>query len=138
MTETQRKVYQEVKEHYPYIVSPIDLTESYRNNTTSACDSDSVELLSSCTKTHCNSGHDERACVLQNCHPVLRQLTEPCLACLLIGLRNSHCSSDPARLYMKTFGLMLLSKKKLTNIKVEKFLSVVTSLRAYIMAKVRM
>ena len=140
LTETQRKIYREVKDRYPYIVSPIELTEelSYRNDTTPACDADSVDLVSDCAGAHCNSSGDRTPCVLQKCQPSLRLLTEPCLACLFIGLRGSHCSSDPARLYKEMFGLMLLSKRKLTNITVKKFLPGLISLRAYIIAKVCM
>ena len=137
LTETQRKVYQGVKDRYPYVVSNIDLMQDSSNDTTPACSISEFQLLAACSVTHsCTNPTNLVTCLFQNCQSVLRQLTQPCLYCLLIGVRGQQCLTDSVGLHGETFGLMFLSKKRLTDVKVKPFQEETTRLRAFIQATV--
>ena len=137
LTETQRKVYQGVKDHYPYIVTSIDLTQDPNEDKSPACDGASIQLVGTCIATFCNDTDSQSACFIQHCQSILRQLSQPCLTCLTIGRRGLQCSADPAGLYKSSFGLMLLSKKKFTNVKVKSYLpDYASNLRGHIQANV--
>ena len=132
----QRKVYQEVKDRYPYIVSNIDLTQDPSSDPTRACSIAGFQLFGTCRVVHCTNVTNEFVCLHQNCQPALRQLSPACLGCLFFGGRGQQCLADSASLYGDTFGLLLLSKKRLTDVKVVPLLQVATRLRGYIQAGV--
>ena len=138
LTETQRKIYQGVKHRYRYIVSPVDLTQDPSSDTTPACSVAGFQAFATCSVIQCTNATtalELRFCLLLNCQPAFRELSRPCLYCLFFTTRGQQCLNDSASLYEETYGLMLLSRKRLSNIKVEPFLPV-SSFRAYIQARV--
>ena len=140
LTETQRKIYQGVKDRYRYIVSPVDLTQDPSSDTTApACSVAGFQAFATCSVIQCTNatGVGLLSCLLLNCQPALRELSSPCLYCLLFTTRGQQCLTDSASLYGSTYGLMLLSKRRLSDIKVEPFESEGTGqIRAYIQARV--
>ena len=137
LTETQRTLYQGVKDRYRYIISAIDLTQDPSSDTTPACSVSGFQAFALCSAVQCTNATNPITCVLQNCQPALRGLSSACLACLSLAGREQLCLTDSASLYGETFGLMLLSKKRLSNVKVEPFQSEGTGrIRAYIQARV--
>ena len=137
LTETQRKIYQGVKDRYQYIVSPVDLTQDPSSDTTPACSVAGFQAFATCSVTQCTEATNPLSCLHQNCQPALRELSSPCLYCLLFTTRGQQCLTDSASLYGSTYGLMLLSKRRLGNIKVEPFESEGTGhIKAYIQARV--
>ena len=129
-------MYLEVKDRYPYIVSNVDLTQDPSSDPTPACTISEFQLLITCSVVHCTNPTNLVACLFQNCQPALRQLSQPCLYCLLIGERGQQCLTDSVGLYGETFGLMIMSRKRLTDVKVEPFQEETTRLRAFIQATV--
>ena len=139
LTETQRKIYQGVKDRYRYIVSPVDLTQDPSSDTTPACSVAGFQAATTCSVIQCTNatGLALLSCLLLNCQPALRELSSPCIYCLFFTTRGQQCLTDSASLYGSTYGLMLLSKRRLSDIKVEPFESEGTGqIRAYIQARV--
>ena len=103
-----------------------------------ACSVASFQAFATCSVIQCTNatGAGLLSCLLQNCQPALRELSNPCFYCILFTTRGQQCLNDSASLYEETFGLMLLSKKRLSNIKVEPFEAASTGIRGYIQARV--
>lgn len=125
LTESQRRIRDGVQSSYPHVVTAVDLN---RDNSTAdpfpACESSSMEIFKTCAAAHCPGSGFLLYCMAEKCFLALHQLSQHCLACLMFGPPSGQsCLTVPAAQYRSTAsGLMLLSKRKLTNVQVQSFL----------------
>ena len=125
LSGTQFKIRDGICSIYPHVVMAAELAQDTNGDDgIPACDSHSMDMYENCSAVHCPSLSFSIYCMVKNCLSTLRQLPRYCMACLLFGPPHGQsCLTTPAEQYWSTSsGLMLLSKQKLTNVRVQNFL----------------
>ncbi len=134
-TDIQRLIAQSVKPTYPYSISLIDLDKP----STSMFTCSRAEVLS---YHNCTRKCKDVVCLIRDCSKILRAVPYECMLCMLLNVLPGNpeqmldCITDPATSYERSFGLMVLSRKKPSNVEVEGFLGNVSEARGYIKASV--
>ena len=125
LLESQLKIRDGVHSIYPHVVMAVELAHGTSGDDgVPACDSNSMDMYENCSAIHCPSSGFNLYCMVENCPSTLRQLPRYCLACLILGPpRRQSCLTTLAKQYWpSSSGLMLLSKRKLTDVQVQSFL----------------
>ena len=138
-TDSQRNIYNGVRHLYPYSVSLIDLNTGQSTDPAPACSETEFNRIISCVQAYCTAP-DDITCPVRACVHVLIPLSFECKYCIIFHLGTtgniSRCSYDPAVNYEKTYGLMLLSKKEITENKTDGYLGNVSQARGFLQASV--
>ena len=138
LTNIQRTLYQGVKGLYPHSTSLVNLTGSSFTPQQAACTDQELGPLLACFMQMCTDDISV-SCLVQRCPSLLQAVSYECRVCVLLNDDAPACAtnSQPASNYERSYGLMLLSRKRLTNIKMDGFLNI-SEARGYIKATVSM
>ena len=130
-------IYNAVSKAYPYAVSAIDLMQT---NTSSepACSPELVEEIDQCIVDFCSSNPtiSPSVCGFNGCGSLLVPQSVECKRCISLNGLNSMCATEPAANYETTYGILLLSKRPLSNTFVEGYFPE-SEFRGFIRASVR-
>ncbi len=143
-TDLQRLIAQELRDIYPHAISLIDLetdrpsTPAFREFT---CRGQVYSDYIKCVVKNCTDIRDP-ACPVRDCIGYLEALPYECRLCVVLNLdpRNPElildCATDPPTNYERSFGLMVLSRRKVSEVKVEGYRGNISEGRGFIKAKV--
>lgn len=137
-TNLQREIFAAVKDLYPYSVSLIDLTAEEDLSTPPVCTPRDVSNYVSCVITNCLTS--PRTCIIDQCLHILGPLSTECALCMLINIDTgtgiTRCTTEPETNYERSFGLMLLSRRKISSSRAEGYLGNVSQIRGFYQASV--
>ena len=143
-SNTQRRIYQEVRDLYPYHVSTIDLTTE---NVTPepVCSALDVQQYGACLFANCSAPNTPQTCIITECLHIINRLSDECIICLTTNIGTpgippgqdiAVCAVQSRDDYARTFGLMLLSRKQLKKTSTEGYLGELSLARGYYKASV--
>lgn len=138
-TDLQRRLYEDLSDLYPYSHSLINLTSPQTPTDTPACTPADMENLAACLNITCSDDISPIECHVKNCIEVKLKFTYECRYCIILNLtpfNPTNCLHHSANYYERSFGLMMLSKKRTSNVTVEGYLGKTSDMRGYIKASV--
>lgn len=133
-TDLQRQIFSDLRDMYPHHVSHIDLTS---NNVamTPVCSLQDVSNFGDCFSSNCATS-TEVTCPITECLDVLLPFSRECRLCLFVNLDITTCTIEPFSNYETTFGLMLFSKKPMSNGQSRGYLGELSDSRGFYQATV--